>query len=131
MSEQDRQLPMSSVLANILDAFNGLVKNEVDLARAEITDSAKAAAVAIGMIAAAMVIAFVALNVLTGALVSALVEAGLQPGWAAMIVGGLYALVAAVLVRAAVSKLQSFSLAPKRTAQNLKRDAQTLMEVAR
>lgn len=131
MSEQDRQLPVSSVLVNILDAFNGLVKNEVDLARAEITDSAKAAAVAIGMIAAAMVIAFVALNVLTGALVSALVEAGLQPGWAALTIGGLYALVAAVLVRAAVSKLQSFSLAPKRTARNLKRDAQTLMEVAK
>ena len=131
MSEQDRQLPLSSVLTNILDAFNGLVKNEVDLARAEITDSAKGAAVAIGMIAAAMVIAFVALNVLTGALVSLLVEAGLQPGWAALIIGGLYALVAAVLVGAAVSKLQSFSLAPKRTAQNLKRDAETLMEVAR
>ena len=28
MSEQDRQLPVSSVLANILDAFNGLVKSE-------------------------------------------------------------------------------------------------------
>lgn len=130
MSAQDRQIPISSVLVSIVDAFTGLVKNEVDLARAEVTESAKTAAVAVGLIAAAMVIAFVALNVLTAALVSLLVEAGLHPGWAAVVIGGLYAVVSGVLVTVALAKLRSVSLAPKRTVKNLARDAEAVMGAA-
>lgn len=131
MSEQGRHIPISALLAGTVEAFTGLVKNEVDLARAEVTESAKTVAIAVGMIAAAMVIAFVALNVLTGALVSLLVEAGLHPGWAAVVIGGLYALIAGVLVAMATAKLRAVNLAPKRTAKNLQRDAKAVMEAAR
>lgn len=131
MSDYERQIPISSVLAGIVDSFSGLVKNEVDLARAEVTESVKTAAVAVGLIATAMVIAFVALNVLTGALVSLLVAAGLHPGWAAVIIGGLYALVSGVMVSVALAQLRSVSLAPKRTVRNLTRDAEAVMEAAR
>lgn len=131
MNSQTDQQPISGLIGSVLTAMNGLVRNEVDLARAEITDSAKTAGVAVGMIAGAMVIAFVALNVLTGALVAAIVNAGLTPGWAAFVVGFAYAIIATVLVMVAIGKLQSFSLAPKRTARNLKQDAATLMEAAK
>lgn len=131
MSSHTDQQPISSLIGSVLTAMNGLVRNEVDLARAEITDSAKTAGVAVGMIAAAMVIAFVALNVLTGALVAAIVDAGLTPGWASLVVGIAYAIIAGVLVMAAIRKLESFSLAPKRTARNLKQDVATLMEAAK
>ena len=82
MTGRMEEPPLTGIISNVLHAINGLVRNEVDLARAEVSESVERAGIALGMIAAAMVIGFVALNVLTGAVVSAVVEAGLAPGWA-------------------------------------------------
>lgn len=111
------------LLGGLMTDVSDLVRNEVDLARAEVAESVKSAALALGMILIATVIAFVALNVLTGAIVAALVDAGIASGMAALIVGVVYAVVAAVVIATAMRKLRSINLAPTRTARNLKRDA--------
>jgi len=130
MSAADPSQSTSALLGGLMNDVSDLVRNEVDLARAEVADSAKSAAVALGMILVATVIAFVALNVLTGAIVAAMVNYGMNNATAALIVGAVYAVVAAVVVAMAIRKLRNIKLVPTRTAHNLNRDAATVRGAA-
>lgn len=116
------------LLGDALTHVSALVRNEVDLARAEINENLKKAGVAIGMIVAALVVALTALNVLAAALVAALTEAGIPAGWSALLVGVVLAIIAYVMVKKGTDDLELSSLAPTRTARNVKRDAQAVKE---
>ena len=115
-----------SLIGDALTHVSSLVRNEVDLARAEVNENLKRAGVAVGMIVAAAIIALTALNVLAAALTAAITNAGIDAGWAALIVGVLFAVVAFILMAKGIKDLQLSSLAPTRTAENVKRDAQTV-----
>lgn len=117
------------LLGDALGHVSSLVRSEVDLARAEVNDNLKGAGVAIGVIAGAVVVALTALNVLSAALVAALTEAGIPAGWSALIVGVVLAIIAYVMVSKGTSDLKLSSLAPSRTAKNVKRDAQAVKDV--
>ncbi|SFG24016.1 phage holin family protein [Sulfitobacter dubius] len=118
-----------SLLTEALSHVSSLMRKEVDLARAEVNENLKHAGVAIGLIVGAVVVALTALNVLSAALVAALTEAGIAAGWSAVIVGVLLAIVAYVMIQKGTNDLKLNSLAPTRTAKNVKRDAQTMKEV--
>lgn len=121
--------PAGSLLTEALSHVSSLMRKEVDLARAEVNENLKHAGVAIGLIVGAVVVALTALNVLSAALVAALTEAGIAAGWSAVIVGVLLAIVAYVMVQKGTNDLKLSSLAPTRTAKNVKRDAATMKEV--
>ncbi|MDF3350458.1 phage holin family protein [Sulfitobacter sp. KE34] len=118
-----------SLLTEALSHVSSLMRKEVDLARAEVNENLKHAGVAIGLIVGAVVVALTALNVLSAALVAALTEAGIAAGWSAVIVGVLLAIVAYVMIQKGTNDLKFSSLAPSRTAKNVKRDAETMKEV--
>ncbi|MFG6529191.1 MULTISPECIES: phage holin family protein [unclassified Sulfitobacter] len=118
-----------SLLTEALSHVSSLMRKEVDLARAEVNENLKHAGVAIGLIVGAVVVALTALNVLSAALVAALTEAGIAAGWSAVIVGVLLAIVAYVMIQKGTNDLKLSSLAPTRTAKNVKRDAETMKEV--
>jgi hypothetical protein len=118
-----------TLLSEALTQVSGLLRKEVDLARAEIDENLSTAGVAIGMILGGAIIALTALNVLAAALVTALTEAGLQPGWSALIVGVVLAVIAFALLSKGVGDLKLSRLAPNRTAKNVQRDAKTIKEV--
>jgi len=117
-----------SLLSDALSQMGRLVRGEVALARAEVEENLRAAAAGVGMLVAAAVIALTALNVLAAALVAALSELGIEGAWAALIVGGLLAVVALTLAMTGANRLKATSLTPDRTAANLRRDAETLRE---
>lgn len=116
------------ILSDAMQNVSGLVRNEVDLARAEVSENVTRAGVALGMIAASAIVALVALNVLVAAVVAALTEAGLDAGWAALIVGALLGVLAYVLLNKGTNDLKLSSLAPTRTVKNVKRDAAAVKE---
>ncbi|MBV7411088.1 phage holin family protein [Maritimibacter sp. DP1N21-5] len=118
-----------SLLSDALAHVSSLVRSEVDLARAEVNENLKSAGVAIGMIVGAVVVALTALNILSAALVAALTEAGIPGGWSALIVGVVFAVIAYVMLQKGTNDLKLSSLAPTRTARNVKRDAQAVKEV--
>lgn len=120
--------PATELVSDALQSVSTLVRQEVDLARAEVNENVNRAATAIGLLVGAGVIALVALNVLAGALVSALAEAGLAIGWAAIIVGGILAIIAFIMMNKGTNDLKMSSLAPSRTLKNVKRDAQAVKE---
>ncbi len=117
-----------SLLSDALGHVSALVRNEVDLARAEISENLNRAAVAVGLLVGAVVIALVSLNVLAAALVAALTAAGIDAGWSAVIVGVVLAAIAFGLMSKGINDLKLSSLAPTRAAKNVQRDAQAIKE---
>lgn len=115
-----------SLLSEAVKHISSLVRNEVDLARAEVDQNLRRAATALGMLVAAVVIALVALNVLAAAVVAGLTEAGIDGGWAALIVGVVLGVIAAILIAKGSNDLKLSSLAPTRTAENIKRDTRAV-----
>lgn len=116
------------IVSEALNNISSLIRNEIALARAEVSQNVNRAAVALGLIVGAVVIALVALNVLAAALVAGLTEAGIDAGWSALIVGVAFGVIAFAMAAKGTNDLKLSSLAPTRTAENVKRDAQTLKE---
>ena len=96
---QERSTP--GLMTDLLDQVTQLFRKEVQLFRAEMNDKATQAIVAAGSILAAAVFAITALNVLAGALVAALANAGIPAPWSAVIVGVGLAIVAFLMARKA------------------------------
>lgn len=128
MSDDNTSKSAGNLLTDAMSNVSGLVRSEVDLARAEISENITKAGVAIGLIAGAAIIALVALNVLAAALVAALTETGLDAGWSALIVGAVLGVIAFALINKGTNDLKLSSLAPTRTVKNVQRDAAAVKE---
>ena len=124
----DTSRSATSLITDALTHMSSLVRKEVDLARAEVSENLNRALVAIGLLVGAVVMALVALIVLAGALVAAIAELGIEEGWAALIVGVLFAIVAAIMAAKGGNDLKASSLAPTRTAENLRKDKDAVKE---
>ena len=116
------------LFSDALTHTTGLIRKEVDLVRAELSENVSQAAAAVGMVVGGVVFVLVALNVLSAALVAGITELGLEAGWAALIVGVVYLVIAIILVRAGTSRLKAVNLAPTRTAESVRRDAKAMKE---
>ena len=128
MSDDNTKKSAGNLLTDAMANVSGLVRSEVDLARAEISENVTKAGIAMGLIAGATIVALVALNVLSAALVAALTETGLDAGWSALIVGAALGIIAFVLINKGVNDLKLSSLAPTRTVKNVQRDAAAVKE---
>ena len=123
---QERSTP--GLMADLLDQVTQLVRKEVQLLRAEMSDKATQAMVAAGSILAAAVLAITALNVLAAALVAGLAKAGVPGPWSAVIVGVGLAIVAFVMAKKGIDNLKAGSLAPERTTRAAVRDVSMVKE---
>lgn len=127
--EADPRPSAGSLLSDALNQVTRLVRGEMALAKAEVAQNLRAAVMGAILIVAAVILAFVALNVLAGALVAALAHVGgMGPGWAALIVGVVVLVVAGILAMRGAAALKPENLAPSRTVRNVQADAQTIKE---
>lgn len=117
-----------SLVSDMLTQFSNLMRKEVALAKTEVSENLSRAGTALGLIAAGAIVVLVALNVLAAALVAGITELGLDAAWASLIVGLGFAVIAFVMVSKGINNLKLESLAPSRTAKNVRRDAETLKE---
>lgn len=125
--DADPRPPVSSLLSDAINQLSRLVRGEMALAKAEVAQNLRSAALGVGLLAGAAILALVALNVLAVALVG-LIATWVGPGWAALIVGVLILAVAAILAMRGLSSLKPENLAPTRTVRNVQADAQTIKE---
>jgi hypothetical protein len=128
MQADDRSL--KELLSDLTSSLTNLVRKEIQLARAETSEKITQSMVAIGAIAAGGILALSALIVLLQALVIAIAEMGVPPALASLIVGLAVAVIAYVLIHKGTNDLKATSLAPDRTIDSLRRDAQVIKEQA-
>ena len=124
----DRSL--RELFSDLTQSVTTLFRKEIELARAETSEKVSQAGVAAGALAAGGILALAALIVLLQALVIALAELGLAPALAALIVGGVVAIIAFALIYKGMNDLKASSLAPTRTVEALRRDAHMVKEHA-
>ena len=105
-----------------------LVRQEVQLAKAELTQSATEAARGIGMLVAGGAVAYAGLFFLLLAIVFGLIEAGWDAWLSALVVGLVVVAIGAVLVLRARESLKPANLAPRRTLETLKEDQEWAKE---
>lgn len=114
---------IGGILQDVATGFGNLVRGEISLARAEVAQGVRNATGSVVKFAVAAILALVALNVLTGAAVAALVSLGLGAGWASLIVALVLFLIAGGLVLSARAALDPANILPRRAMKNLRRDA--------
>jgi lipopolysaccharide export LptBFGC system permease protein LptF len=111
-----------ALIGDLITHVTELFRKEMLLLRAELNEKGNQVMTAAGMIAGALVLALVALNVLAAALVAALAEF-IEGGWAALIVGVVLAAIAYFMLSGGMKNLKTANLTPRRTAESLSRDA--------
>lgn len=89
---------IGQLVASASRDLSALLRSEIELAKVELQDGAKSAAKGGGLIGAAGFLGLLAVILLSIAAAYGLTALGLHPGWAFLIVAGVYLVVAAVLV---------------------------------
>ncbi len=105
LADNTRSVPelFTSVVSQLAD----LVRTEGHLARAEISEKMTLAATGLGLIVGGAILLMPALVVLLEAAVAALVDNGIAPYWAALIVGGACFVLGLILLLIGVSWLRA------------------------
>ena len=127
MSANDSR-PVSELFADALSQFSKLIRNELQLARAEISMKAGQTMMAIGLLAGAAIFLIATLVLLFMSFAAWLVEVGMRPSVSHLIAGGAGLLLVAILGGIGVNQLKTTSLVPKRTLDQLQQDAAAARE---
>ena len=122
--EHLRERPIGELLKQLSQETTTLVKQELDLAKAEMAQKGQQAGKGAGMFGGAGVIGFLALAALTAALIMAIDKA--TPNWvAALIVGAVYAAIAGILALQGRNKVrEAVPPAPEQAVESVKEDVQ-------
>ena len=125
MSVQDdpRERGLGELVKDLAGQTSTLVRQEIKLAQAEVTEKGKVAGRGAGMLAGAGVAALLMLGTLTAVLVVAL-DSPLPLWLAALIVTLLWGVVAAVLAQAGRKALQAATPPVPQTVETVKEDIQ-------
>jgi hypothetical protein len=128
MAEQDRSL--GELLAELSHETSTLVRKEMELATTEMAAKGKEAAGHAGTAAAGGALVHAGLLVLLGAVVVGLVQLGLAPWLAAIIVAVATMAIGYGLISSGRSGLRRMSLVPRQTIETLKETAWTTRQGA-
>jgi hypothetical protein len=123
-TDELHERPVGELLKQLANETTTLVRQELELAKAEMRDKAGKAGLGFGMWGAAGVTALLAAGALTAFLILAL--DGAMPNWlAALIVGLVYAAIAGVLYLLGKRRVQEAgSPVPEQTIETVKEDVQ-------
>jgi hypothetical protein len=109
----------------------GLIRTEIRLARTELSEKVAKAVNAVGLLSGAIVLLFAALVLLLQGAVAWLVVAGMEPHWAAFLVGAAVGIIGLVLLFTALSALKVSNLTPDRTLDQVGKDMAVAKEIVR
>jgi uncharacterized membrane protein YqjE len=118
-----RERPIGELVKELAGQTSTLVRQEIQLAQAELTTKGKTAGRGVGMLVGAAVAGLLALIALTWGLIAAL-DTGLPLWLAALIVMLLWAVVGAVLATRGRKELQQATPPVPQTVETVKEDIQ-------
>jgi len=128
MAQQRDERSLGDLFSDLSRESTTLVRQEVQLAKAELTQSATEAARGIGMLVAGGAVAYAGLLFVLLAIVYGLIEAGWDAWLSALVVGLVVVAIGAILVLRARESLKPANLAPRRTVETLKEDQEWAKE---
>ena len=114
---------LGDLVSELTGDLSKLMRQELELAKAEIRQEAVKAGKATGMLAAAGFAGYLTTVLLSLALVFAL-GAVMPLGWAALIVAAVWGIAGAVLYSTGRARLRTVNPKPERTVATLKEDAE-------
>jgi Putative Actinobacterial Holin-X, holin superfamily III len=120
--------PVSSLVSEALQQLSRLFRSEVALARAELSEKAQQVARSGALVALGGLLAIPSIGILLIALAAWLMEAGLRGSLAYLIAAVAGLALAASLAWAGINRLKADNLIPKRTLNQLQRDAAAAKE---
>jgi hypothetical protein len=123
--DQVAETSIGELIGNISSDLSQLFRQEVDLARAELKREATKAGKAAGMLGVAGFSGYLAVVLLSFALVFGLANV-MDAGWAALIVAVLWAIIGGALYLTGRKQLKTVDPMPRRTVDTIKEDAQWL-----
>lgn len=100
-----------------------LMRTEGMLARSEMSEKMSHMGTGLGLLVTGAILAMPALVILMESLVAALVDNGMAPYWASLLVGGVSLLLGLLLLSLGANWLRAGNLMPDRTLQQLQYDA--------
>jgi uncharacterized membrane protein YqjE len=119
-----RDEPMGQLFKELSADMSTLVRQELRLAQAEMTEKGKNAGVGIGMFGAAGIVSFLAMQALTACFI-ALLSTTMKVWTAALIITAVYAAVGGALAVVAKSRVSKATPpVPEQTTETLKEDVQ-------
>ena len=122
-TSDSRGRPIGELVKELSSQTSTLVRQEIELARAELQQKGKLAGKGAGMLGGAAIAALLALGALTAGLV-ALLDTAMATWVAALIVMALWAVVALVLAKAGQKSLQKATPPAPQTVETVKEDIQ-------
>ena len=114
---------LGEIVSEITNDFSTLMRQELDLMKAELKEEASKAAAGVGMLGGAGFAGSFLLLFASVALMAAL-DAVMPLGWAALVVAALWGIVGAVLAARGRARLTAVNPKPEQTLNALKEDAQ-------
>ena len=131
MASGSENRTLGELFAELSRDTRTLVQQEVELAKAELSEKAARAGRNAGLLVAGGLIAYGGLLAIIAGAVLGLIRMGLAAWVAALIGGVLIALLGYLLVRAGLAGFKQLDLTPRQTIESLKEDAQWLKSQAR
>ena len=122
MNENRSEKPLGELFSDLASDMSNLVRQEVELAKVEISQKAKHVGRNIGYLVVGGAIAYAALLAVIAAII--LLLDNVMPSWgASLLVGVVVAIIGWLLIGKAVSALQQTDVTPRETVETLKEDA--------
>lgn len=120
-----REESIAELVKRLADQTNTLVKQEIELAKAELTEKGKIAGAGAGMLGAAALVGLLAAGALTAFLI-ALLQTAVDHTWlAALIVALIYAAIAIPLALRGRDRIRAATPpAPEKTIESVKEDVE-------
>ncbi|WP_433271622.1 phage holin family protein [Actinosynnema sp. CS-041913] len=124
-SAEDDNVTIGELVGELTQDLSRLMRQELELAKAELRQEASKAGKATGMLAAAGFAGYMTAVLLSLAAVFGLAHL-MGLGWAALVVAVLWGIAGAVLFTTGRTRLRKVSPKPERTIETLKEDAEWL-----
>ncbi len=128
MAQLREERSLGDLFAELASETTTLLRQEVKLAKAEMTQSATEAGRGVAVLVAGGAVAYAGFLALLAAAIIGLWQAGLEPWVAALIVGAVVAVIGIILVLRAKESLSASNLAPRRTVRTIKEDTAWVKE---
>jgi len=129
MPHPNDQRTITELVSDAVNQFSKLIRNEIAIARAEMTAKAAQAVSGVGLLIGGALLLIPPMALVLMALAAWLVELGLRASLSNLIAGAVGIAISAVLAWVGMTKLKPENLKPKRTINELERDVAAVKEL--